>query len=197
MAQECAQQPPFPALHSPRHFRGIQAFSVLLQAALIATLDKHGRILAFSPTVWGLSLSLESTGKTKLLTSTAAPLFSKMALTGQRIAMVDMVLLVFQHFHIYRGVGWSQSFPLKSFFSCSLGGGRSFSVSRSREGHPRKETPTQIKIICTDNLRKLIEVSAVPRRGTLSRRPPFLTLTREPGRMACVALCAPSHQVCN
>ena len=32
-----------------------------------------------------------------------------MALTGQRIAMVDMVLLVFfQHFHIYRRGGWSQ-----------------------------------------------------------------------------------------
>ena len=35
----------------------------------------------------------------------------------------------FQHFHIYRRVGWSQSFPLKIFFSCSLGGGgRHFSV---------------------------------------------------------------------
>ena len=36
---------------------------------------------------------------------------------------------VFQHFHIYRRGGWSQSFPLKIFFSCSLGGGgRYFSV---------------------------------------------------------------------
>ena len=54
-----------------------------------------------------------------------------MALTGQRIAMVDMGLLVFlQHFHIYRRGGWSQSFTLKIFFSCSLGGGggRYFSV---------------------------------------------------------------------
>ena len=32
--------------------------------------------------------------KTKLSTSTVAALFSKMALTGQRIAMVDMVFLV-------------------------------------------------------------------------------------------------------
>ena len=32
--------------------------------------------------------------------------------------------------YIYRRAGWSQSFPLKIFFSCSLGGGggRSFSV---------------------------------------------------------------------
>ena len=45
-------------------------------------------------------------------------------LTGKRIAMVDMDLLVFfQHFHIDRRGGWSQSFPLKIFFSCCLGGG--------------------------------------------------------------------------
>ena len=72
-------------------------------------------------------------GEIKVSTSTVAALFSKMALTGQRIAMVDMVLLVFQHFHIYRKAGWSQSSPLKIFFSCSLGGGgggggRHFSV---------------------------------------------------------------------
>ena len=43
--------------------------------------------------------------------------------------MTDMVLLVFQQFHIYRTGGWSQSFTLKIFFSCSLGGGgRYFSV---------------------------------------------------------------------
>ena len=36
------------------------------------------------------------TGETKVSTSTVAALFSKMALTGQRIAMVDMVFwLVF------------------------------------------------------------------------------------------------------
>ena len=28
-----------------------------------------------------------------------------------------------RHFHIYRSGGWSQSLPLKIFFSCSLGGG--------------------------------------------------------------------------
>ena len=34
-----------------------------------------------------------------------------------------------QHFHIYRRVAWSQSFPLKIFFSlCLGGGGRYFSV---------------------------------------------------------------------
>ena len=49
----------------------------------------------------------------KVSTSTIAALFPKMALTGERIAMVDMVLLVFQHFHIYRRGG---------------GGGRYFSV---------------------------------------------------------------------
>ena len=37
------------------------------------------------------------------------------------------VKLVFHHFPIYRRDGWSQSFPLKIFFSCSLGG-RSFSA---------------------------------------------------------------------
>ena len=37
-------------------------------------------------------------GETKLSTSTVAALFSKMALTGQRIAMVDMVFLVFAAF---------------------------------------------------------------------------------------------------
>ena len=37
-------------------------------------------------------------GKMKVSTSTVAALFSKMALTGQRIAMVDMVLLVFPAF---------------------------------------------------------------------------------------------------
>ena len=37
--------------------------------------------------------------------------------------MVDMVLLVFQHFHVYRWGGWSQGCGLKIFFSYSLGGG--------------------------------------------------------------------------
>ena len=70
------------------------------------------------------------TGEIKVSTSTVAALFSKMALTGQRIAMEDTVLLVFlQHCHIYRKGGWGQSSPLKIFFSCSLGGGgRYFSV---------------------------------------------------------------------
>ena len=70
-------------------------------------------------------------GEIKVSTSTVAALFSKMALTGQRIAMVDMVFLVLQHFHINRRGGWSQSSPLKILFSCSLGGGgggRYFSV---------------------------------------------------------------------
>ena len=37
-------------------------------------------------------------GEFKVSASTVAALFSKMALTGQRIAMVDMVLLVFTAF---------------------------------------------------------------------------------------------------
>ena len=57
------------------------------------------------------------------ITPTITALFTRMPLTGQRIAMVDLVLLVFQHLRIYHRRGWSQSFPLKTFFSCSLGGG--------------------------------------------------------------------------
>ena len=38
---------------------------------------------------------LKNFGETKLSTSTIAALFSKMAEAGQRIAMVDMVVLVF------------------------------------------------------------------------------------------------------
>ena len=52
----------------------------------------------------------------KVSTSTVAALFAKMALADQRIAMVDMALLVFQHFHIYRRGGWSQSSTVKNFF---------------------------------------------------------------------------------
>ena len=44
--------------------------------------------------------SLKSSEETKASTSTVAALFSKMALTGQRIAMVDMVLLVFSRISI-------------------------------------------------------------------------------------------------
>ena len=45
------------------------------------------------------SRDAESTsGEIKVSTSTVAALFSKMVLTGQRIAMVDMVLLVFPAF---------------------------------------------------------------------------------------------------
>ena len=44
-------------------------------------------------------------GETKLPTSTVAALFSKMALTGQRIAMVDMVFLAFAAFP-YLPSGW-------------------------------------------------------------------------------------------
>ena len=71
--------------------------------------------LETSPSLYR-SLSHPATGEMKVSTSTVAALFSKMALTGQRIAMVEMVLLVFQHFHIYRRGGWSQSFPLKISF---------------------------------------------------------------------------------
>ena len=39
--------------------------------------------------------------------------------------MVDMALLVFQHFHIYRRGGWSQSFLSENVFCC-LGGGGSY-----------------------------------------------------------------------
>ena len=46
-----------------------------------------------------ISLTLSrKTGEIKVSTSTVAALFSKMALTGQRIAMVDMVFLVFTAF---------------------------------------------------------------------------------------------------
>ena len=67
---------------------------------------------------------LTSAREMKVPTSTVAALFSKIALTGQRIPMVDMVLLVFfiSISKIKTG-GWSQSFPLKIFFACSLGGG--------------------------------------------------------------------------
>ena len=41
-----------------------------------------------------------TSGEIKVSTSTIAALFSKMALTSERIAMVDMVLLVFSAFHI-------------------------------------------------------------------------------------------------
>ena len=74
-------------------------------------------------------------GEIKVSTSTVAALVSKMALTGHRNATADMVLLVF---HVYRRGGWHQSFTLKIFFSCSLGGGgggRYFSVLCGR-GHP-------------------------------------------------------------
>ena len=40
----------------------------------------------------------KKTGEIKVSTSTVAALFSKMALTGQIIAMVDMVFLVFTAF---------------------------------------------------------------------------------------------------
>ena len=40
----------------------------------------------------------KTTGEIQVSTSTVAALFSKMASTGQRIAMVDMVLLVFPAF---------------------------------------------------------------------------------------------------
>ena len=47
-------------------------------------------------------------GEMKVSTSTVAALFSKMALTGQRIAMVDMVFPCFlQDFHIYCRGGWT------------------------------------------------------------------------------------------
>ena len=95
----------------------------VFQKSLFKTPFKPERISSCTP----------NTGEMKVSTSTVAALFSKMALTGQRIAMVDMVLLVFfQHVHIYCRVGWSQSFPLKIFFSCSLGGGgRYFSAACS------------------------------------------------------------------
>ena len=68
--------------------------------------------------------------KIQISTSTVAALFSKVAVTGHRITMVDMGLASFcQHFHIYRTGGWSQGFGLKIFFSYSLDdGGRYFSV---------------------------------------------------------------------
>ena len=76
--------------------------------------------------------AIPKAGEIKVSTFTVAALFSKMAVTGPRIVMVDMVFLVLQHFHIYRRGGWSQSLPLKIFYSCSLGGGggRYLSVPR-------------------------------------------------------------------
>ena len=45
------------------------------------------------------------------------PLLEK-TLTGERVTMVDVLLLVFffQHIHIYRRGGWRQGFTLKIFF---------------------------------------------------------------------------------
>ena len=54
----------------------------------------------------------------------SGPLLDSLALTGQRIAMVDMVLLELSlHVCIYRRGRWRQRFALKICFSCSLGGG--------------------------------------------------------------------------
>ena len=53
-----------------------------------------------SPLRFGIGHSLmnSDTGKIKAHTSTVVALFSKMALTSQRIAMVDLVFLVFTEF---------------------------------------------------------------------------------------------------
>ena len=69
-------------------------------------------------------------GEMRVSTSTVVAVFSKMALTGQRIAMVDVVLLGFSSISIsIVGLDGAQSFPLEMFFSCSLGAGcRYFSV---------------------------------------------------------------------
>ena len=56
-------------------------------------------------------------GETKLSPSTVAALFSKMALTGQRTAMVDMVLLVFPACP-YLPQGWMEpEFPSEDFLA--------------------------------------------------------------------------------
>ena len=52
----------------------------------------------------------------KVSTSAVAAVFAILRPENRYAAIVDMVLLVFQHFHIYRRVGWSQNFPLKIFF---------------------------------------------------------------------------------
>ena len=52
----------------------------------------RGTFLGFTPLAHVLPLE---SGEFKVPTSTVAALFSKMALTGQIIAMVDMALLVF------------------------------------------------------------------------------------------------------
>ena len=77
-------------------------------------------------------------GEMKVSTSTVAALFSKMSLTGQRIAMVDMIFLVFTAFHIYRRGGWSQSLPLKIFLFCSLG-----SVQEETKHYPQRKIKGQ------------------------------------------------------
>ena len=64
------------------------------------------------------------TGETKLSTSTVAALFLKMALTGQRIAMVSLWFPSLYSISISTVVvDEARVFPLKIFFSCSLGGG--------------------------------------------------------------------------
>ena len=64
---------------------------------------------------------LRFTREMKVSTSTVATLFSKMALTRQRIATVDMVLLVLPAFP-YIPEGWMEpEFPFEDFLSLLSG----------------------------------------------------------------------------
>ena len=65
---------------------------------LFSALGAGRGVVQVSPILRKMGDILQEAGKTKVSTSTAAALFSKMALTGQRIAMVNVVLLVFPAF---------------------------------------------------------------------------------------------------
>ena len=76
----------------------------------------------------------------KYLPSTVAALFSKMALTGQRIAVVDMVLLVFPA-SLY--LPWGSMAPEPEIrsddFFCSLAGGGRFLICRNSYRPPNSQ----------------------------------------------------------
>ena len=54
----------------------------------------------------------------------------------------------FQHFRIYRRGGWSQGFPLKSFFSCSLGGGGRYFFEPLFCGSEKESFQSSRQIFC-------------------------------------------------
>ena len=77
-----------------------------------------------SPPALGSLKAGKKHGETKLSTSAIAALSSKMALTGQKIVMVDMGSASLSSIAISTvWGGWSQSFSLKILSSCCRGGG--------------------------------------------------------------------------